>query len=176
MIYVSLKIHKAGANLEQILFFCMSQFKHSLISGFLVKGVQIPSAAAASLFDLLKVSRLCCDLGLGDGERFPFPSTLCVRCLTFTILCNPLSPHDRGPIILTLWKQKLGQVQAPARACTAAGMTARQSAGLATAQGTMGMSQLITGHPDARRPRCRGFWFALHINPKTPNRRFSIFC
>lgn len=74
MIYGSLKIHKAGANLEQILFFffCMSQFKHSLISGFLVKGVQIPSAAAASLFDLLKVSRLCCDLGLGDGEQSPF--------------------------------------------------------------------------------------------------------
>lgn len=92
----------------------------------------------------------------------------------FAILCNPLSPHDRGPIISTFWKQKLGQVQAPARACTAAGMTARQCAGLATAPGTMGMSQLITGHPDARRPRCRGFRFALHINPKTPNRRLSI--
>lgn len=161
LIYVSLKIHKAGANLEQILFFCTSQFKHSLISGFLVKGVQIPSAAAVSPFDLLRVSRLCCDLGLGDGEQSSFPSTPRVRgpcSLLYVMLCHPMTEAQ----LSQLYGNRNWDRSRHLRACTAAGMTARLCAGLATAQGTVGMSQFITGRPDARRPR-------LHINPKAPN-------
>lgn len=75
LIYVRLKIHNAGANLEQILFLAVSQFKRPLSPGFLFRRFRDGSLAAADLFDLLQVIRAFVvfwgrrGLGLGGPER-----------------------------------------------------------------------------------------------------------